>query len=139
MHTITIDTNVIISSLIKNGAIRKILLDSNFNFIFPEYGLAEIYSYRDYIIKKSGIDEMEFDRLLLRILKYVRLVPWHIIRKFKDLADKIMGKIDKKDTVFIAAALAFRCPIWSDDLHFKLQKTVKVYNTKELIEIILSE
>ena len=84
------------------------------------------------------MNEEEFDRLLLRILKYVRLVPWHIIKKFKNSADKIMGKIDKKDTVFIATALAFKCSIWSDDLHFKLQKIIRIYNTKELIGFILS-
>ena len=138
MHTIAIDTNIIISSLIKKGTTRKILLNPRFNFIFPEYGLTEIYFYRDYIIKKSGMNEEEFDRLLLRILKYVRLVPWHIIKKFKNSADKIMGKIDKKDTVFIATALAFKCSIWSDDLHFKLQKIIRIYNTKELIGFILS-
>ena len=139
MHTITVDTNVIISSLIKDGTIRKILLNPNFNFIFPEYGLVEIYSYRDYIVEKSGLAEKEFDGLLLRVLKYVRLVPAHIIQKFRNSADKIMGKIDKKDTVFIATALAFKCPIWSDDSHFKLQEAVTTYNTKEMIEIILSE
>ena len=84
MHTITVDTNVIISSLIKDGTIRKILLNPNFNFIFPEYGLVEIYSYRDYIVEKSGLAEKEFDGLLLRVLKYVRLVPAHIIQKFRN-------------------------------------------------------
>lgn len=134
MNTIAIDTNVIISALLKDGATRKILLDSEFNFIFPEYGLEEIYFYRNYIIKKSKINEEEFDRLLLRILKYVKLVPLHIIKKFRDLADGIMGEIDKKDTVFIATSLAFKCPIWSDDFHFQKQSKIKVLTTKDIIK-----
>lgn len=134
MDTVAIDTNIIISALIKDGATRKILLDSRFNFIFPEDGLKEIYFYRNYIIKKSGMNEKEFDRLLLRTLKYVKLVPWYIIKKFKDLADNIIGKIDKKDTVFIATALAFNCQIWSDDSHFKRQNKVKILTTEDMIK-----
>ena len=135
MKTLVIDTNIIISSLIKDGTTRDILLHPKFNFIFPEYGLNEVYFYRDYIIKKSGVNEEEFDRLLLRILKYVKLVPLHIIKKFKNLADKIMGKIDEDDVIFIATALTFKCPIWSDDSHFKLQKDVKIYDTKEMADL----
>ena len=136
MNTIVIDTNIIISALIKDGATRKILLDPKFNFIFPEYGLGEIYFYKDYIIKKSKITEEEFDRLLLRMLKYVKLVPSDIIKKFRDLADNIIGKIDKKDTVFIATALAFKCPIWSDDIHFKRQNKIKILTTPDIIKLI---
>jgi predicted nucleic acid-binding protein len=136
MNTIAIDTNIIISALIKDGATRKILLDSSFNFIFPGYGLKEIYFYRNYIKDKSGMDDEEFDRVLLRIFKYVRPVPWHIIKKFGNLADNIMGKIDKKDTVFIATALAFKCPLWSDDSHFKRQNKIKVLTTKDIIHLL---
>jgi predicted nucleic acid-binding protein len=136
MNTAVIDTNILISALIKDGTTRKILLNSRFNFIFPEYGLREIYFYKDYIVKKSGIYEKEFDRLLLRILKYVKLVPLDIIKKFRKLADNIMGQIDKKDTVFIATALAFACPIWSNDIHFKKQNKVKILTTKDIIKLI---
>jgi predicted nucleic acid-binding protein len=139
MNTIAIDTNVIISALLKEGITRKILLDYKFNFIFPEYGLKEIYFYRDYVIKKSGIKDSEFDVLMLRLFKYVKLVPLHIIKKFRKRADEIMKKIDKKDTVFIATSLAFKCPIWSDDRHFKLRKEIKVYNTQEFINLMLDK
>ena len=136
MNFLVIDTNVIISALIKDGLIRKILTNSNVNFIFPEYGLNEIYSYKSEIINKANIEDNEFDILLLRLFKYIRLVPFDIIYKFKIESDNIMDNIYKEDSVFIATALAFNCLIWSDDKHFKKQNVVKVLTTRDIINIL---
>jgi len=80
MHTRIIDTNVLISALIKKGLTREIFVD------------------------------------------------------FREEANKIMNKIDKDDVIFIACALAFDCSIWSDDKHFKKQKEIKVFTTKDILE-----
>lgn len=134
MHTRIIDTNVLISALIKKGLTREILTDFNINFIFPEQGLEEIYFYKSEIIRKAKINEREFDVLLLRLLKYIRLIPTEIFVGFREEANKIMNKIDKDDVIFIACALAFDCSIWSDDKHFKKQKEIKVFTTKDILE-----
>ncbi len=134
MHTRIIDTNVLISALIKKGLTREILTDFNINFIFPEQGLEEIYFYKSEIIRKAKINEREFDVLLLRLLKYIRLIPTEIFVDFREEANKIMNKIDKDDIIFIACALAFDCSIWSDDKHFKKQKEIKVFTTKDILE-----
>ncbi|MCK4647539.1 PIN domain-containing protein [Candidatus Pacearchaeota archaeon] len=139
MHTLIIDTNVVISALIKKGFTREILTDFNINFIFPEQGLKEIYFYKSEIIRKAKINEREFNVLLLRLLKYIRLIPTEIFVDFREEADKIMNKIDKDDVIFIACALAFDCPIWSDDKHFKKQKIIKIFATKEILNIYKNE
>jgi len=54
--------------------------------------------------------------------------------KYKNFAEKIIGDIDKDDVQFIALALAFNCPIWSDDRHFQKQNKIKVITTKEMIQ-----
>jgi len=135
MPTIVIDSNIIISALIKNGTIRDILTNFNVNFVFPQEGLEEIYSCKHEIIKKANISENEFNILLLRILKYIRLIPFDILAKFKYKAQQIIGEIDKDDVVFIAAALTLKCPIWSDDKHFQKQKEIKVFTTKNILEL----
>lgn len=135
MNTLSVDTNVLIAALIKDGIVRKIITSSNINFIFPEYGVEEIYRYKEEIKKKSGLTEKEFNTLILRILKHVRLIPLNLIIDFKDEADKIMSNIHKDDSVFIALALAFDCPIWSDDKHFKKQNRIKIFTTKEMINL----
>jgi predicted nucleic acid-binding protein len=105
------------------------------NFVFPEYGLEEVYFHKHTIVKKSRVSEREFNILLLRLLKYVNLIPLDVIVKFREEADRIMGEIDRKDTPFVALALAFNCPIWSDDNHFKKQKEVKIFTTKDILRM----
>ena len=134
MNTIAIDTNIIISALLKDGLKRHLLTNLKLNFVFPEYGLNEIYYYKDEILRKAKINEREFNILLLRLLKYLRLVPLDILINFKEEADKIMGHIHKEDTVFIATALAFNCPVWSDDKHFKKQNKIKILTTKDILK-----
>lgn len=135
MRTLIIDSNILISALIKKGPTRKILTNSNMNFVFPEYGLEEVYFHKHTIVKKSRVSEREFNILLLRLLKYVNLIPLDVIVKFREEADRIMGEIDRKDTPFVALALAFNCPIWSDDNHFKKQKEVKIFTTKDILRM----
>lgn len=136
MNTRVIDTNIIISALIRDGLTRKILTNLKMNFIFPEYGLKEIYYYKKEIMRKSGLSEKGFDILLLRLLKYVRLIPLSLITDFRKEAEDIIGHIHKNDVVFIATALAFNCPVWSDDKHFKMQNRIKVLTTEEIKEIL---
>lgn len=136
MNTLVIDANVLISALIKEGFIRQFITDFELNFIFPEFGLEEIYRHKSEIIEKAKINKKEFDVLLLRLLKYIRLIPLEIIISRREEADKIIGHIDKKDAAFIASALAFNCPIWSDDKHFKKQNKIKIITTKDLIGLL---
>ena len=134
MPTILIDSNIIISALIKDGLTRNILTNFNVNFTFPQNGIQEIYSYKTEIMKKANLTENEFNILLMRILKYIRIIPLDIIFKFKEDAPKIMEHIDKDDVIFIAAALALKCSIWSEDKHFKKQKAIKILTTKDILE-----
>ena len=136
MNTLVVDTNVLISALIRDSITRSILTNLKINFIFPEWGLEEVYFYKKMIMKKAGIDEKEFDILILRLLKYVRLIPTDIIFKFKLEADRIIGKIDPADKIFVATALAFNCPIWSEDKHFKKQDKIKIITTKDLVDYL---
>ena len=72
----------------------------------------------------------------MRLLKYVRVIPSEVIAGFYDSAFDIIGHIDEKDVQFVATALAFNCPIWSDDKHFKMQDEVKVYTTDEVVGML---
>ena len=44
MSVNVIDTNIFISALIRKGIIREILINSDINFLFPEFELEEIYN-----------------------------------------------------------------------------------------------
>ncbi|KHO54924.1 MAG: Nucleotide-binding protein, PIN protein [archaeon GW2011_AR19] len=136
MNTLVIDTNIFMSGLIKKGLTRKIITNSKINFLFPEFELEEIYNHKKEIIKKAGYSEKEFYVLLLRLLKYVRIIPTDVVVDYKKQAYEIIGNIDEDDVIFIATALAFNCPIWSDDKHFQKQNVVKIFKTSEFFYFI---
>jgi predicted nucleic acid-binding protein len=103
----------------------------------PEFTFEEINKHKREILKKSGLNASQFDLLMTTPKENLTIIPKYEIRKIKE-AKEIMDKIDPNDTVFIALALStFNDGIWSDDVYFKKQDVVKVWNTKELIKFLL--
>jgi putative PIN family toxin of toxin-antitoxin system len=131
---IVIDSNVFISALIKKeGLSRNIIINSENDFLFPEYEFQEIYKYKEDIQKKSGYSEIEFIQAIYLLLNHMRIVSNEEICNYYHEAIEIMDKIDSDDVVFIATALSFDAIIWSDDKHFKMQNIIKSRTTEEMI------
>src|SRR3989338_3173250 len=97
---VILDVNVILSALIRDSTTRKIILNSQFDFYFPESSLHKIRKYKGYILEKSGLTEEEYDKIMATLFKYIRLVPTEEIEKTWDKAKKIMEHIDPEDIVF---------------------------------------
>ncbi len=133
---IVIDTNIFISALIKDGAARSVILKPSLNILFPEVEFEEIKSHKEEIMAKSKLSERELYMLILRFLNYVKIIPTSIVAPYRESADKIIGAIDSDDVPFIATALAFNCPILSEDKHFKAQNKVKIITIKEMLEFL---
>jgi len=131
---IVVDTNRFISALIKEGTTRKIILGTKDTLLFPELEFQEIYDHKEYILQKSGLSEIEFNILLAGLLGKARIIKTDQIIDYKKEADDIMREIDPDDSIFIATALAFKCPIWSEDKHFKQQNKVEIMTHKEMFE-----
>lgn len=70
------------------------------------------------------------------LLTNVRVIPaGEILSKLKE-AEEVMAPIDKGDTPFVAAAMSTPCDgIWSDDKDLGRQKKVRVWRTKDVIEL----
>ena len=132
---IVLDSNILISAIIKDRITRKIIMSSDNEFLLPEYSFIEIRKHENYILSKSQLSKEEFGILIKRLLKYIKIVKTEDVLLYQEKAMTIMGKIDEDDVIFIATALTFKCPIWSDDSHFKLQKDVKIYDTKEMADL----
>lgn len=56
---LVLDVNVLISALIRDSTTRNIIINSEFDFYFPEPSLNKIRKYQAYIIGKSGLSEIE--------------------------------------------------------------------------------
>ena len=130
-----VDTNMLISALIKDGAVRKILLSQDFKFCTTEQFLVEINKYIPMISKKAKMSLEETYLMFFFLLSYFEIIPISkYVNKF-DEAYEIMKDIDEDDTLFIALALAIpNDGIWTEDKHFQKQEVIKIWTTKDLIE-----
>ena len=132
-----IDTNVLISSLLKDSTTRALLLNKTFDFYLPEMVMIEVKKYLPYIIQKSGQTETEIKSLLNIMLDNLKLVPIDEYEHKLDIAMEIIGKIDEKDTQFIALALSIKNDgIWSNDKHFEKQENIQVFKTIDIINLL---
>ncbi len=132
-----IDTNILISSLLKDSTVREILLNESLNFYLPEIVLSEVNKYLPYIIQKSELSEEEIKKLLNTLLESLILVPIDEYENKMDEGMKIIGNIDEKDTQFIALALSIENDgIWSNDKHFEKQKKIKVFKAIDILNLL---
>jgi len=86
-----IDTNVLISSLLKDSSTREILLNESIDFYVPEIILSEIKKYLPYIAQKSELSEDDVKKLLNTHMENLHLV--HI--------DEYEGKMDEGMNIII--------------------------------------
>ncbi len=132
-----IDTNILISSLLKDSTTREILFNESLSFYLPEIVLNEVNKYLPYIIQKSELSEEEIKKLLNTLLENLILVPIDEYEKKMDEGIKIIGNIDDKDTQFIALALSIENDgIWSNDKHFEKQKKIRVFKTIDILNFL---
>ena len=128
------DVNIILSALIKNSSIRKIITTFEQDFCFPEISLHKIRKYKELILEKSGLSEEEFQVLFNKLFTFIRIIPNEELKQYWDEARTIMEHIDPEDVTCIAAALSQGdALIWSEDKHFDHQEEIIVLKTKDII------
>jgi len=134
--TFILDSNIIISALIKDSKTREIIAKTDQKFLIPEIVIDEIRKYKGLIIEKSKMSEEDYTTVLKKLLSYIEVIPNEVTEQNLEKAIKIMADIDIKDVIFIAAALSYPdSKIWSDDKHFERQNEVKILKTKEMVLI----
>lgn len=132
---VVIDTNVLMAGLISDSTIRRLLISGKATFYLPEFALEEVEKYKEDLKEKSGCSEEEFQKLKEFLLERIITVPKELTKKHMKEAIKIMENIDKKDSVFIACALAIKADgILSFDKDFLKQKRVRCFRVKELVD-----
>lgn len=133
---LVVDTNVIISALLKKGITRKLLFFDPFEFYTVPFAKSEILNHMSELIRKSKIDEEAFQYLMDTLFAEIQMVEPDIIEPYREIAIEIMKSIDVCDAPFIALAMHLNCSIWSNDKHLKQQNHIKVYSTGEIMEHI---
>lgn len=133
---IVLDSNILFSTLIKESKTRRIVLEYEGLFLFPQYIFEEMEEHMDELLQKSKLPKQDFNALLSILLKKVAIVPNEVLLPHKKKALDIVKNIDKDDVLFIACALAYSdSVIWSNDKRLKNQKIIRILNTDEIANL----
>lgn len=131
---LVVDTNVLISAIVKPSNSRILLCHPRIVLFAPEYLLREIERNKELILEKSRISESRFKELLASLLSNISIVKADEFKGFLKQALKIAQH--PEDSPFLALALAYSIPVWSNDKGLKQQSLIKVFSTKELIDFL---
>lgn len=139
---VVVDTNIIISALLKDSSLTgRVLRSDSCNFYYPWDGLREIDCYREYIISKRAkhVQTNSFEFALEFVLESVNIVPSEMYSSKIGQAFDLMRERDVKDTPFLALALQLGCPLWSNDKHFQGLEGIPVYSTEAFVASLKSK
>lgn len=131
-----VDTNIIFSALIRDSLTRYIIFHIKVELLTVGFTYIELQKYKQEILKKSESSEEAVELLLQKIMTKIKIVDDSLISSEFQNAYTTMKLIDMKDTPFLAAALATKSDIWSDDKHFEKQNKVRVWKTKDLVALL---
>ncbi len=127
-----VDANVLFALVKSSSVANELLFKHSLKLIAPDFALIELSKYKKELLKKS--DFKTFKSLISSLKQKVIFVD---ISEYKELLKKMLSEIsDPKDITYLALALKFKLPIWSNDKHFKEQSLVDSFTTKELIELL---
>lgn len=132
---LVIDTNIIISALIREGITRKMVLFPGIKLFTPEITFNEIENHIGIITTKSKLPKDDIQQILNVLGKNIKTIPEPRWWNHFNQATNVIGKTDPKDVPFIAVALALTVDgIWSNDKDFESQSIFKVWKTTELAQ-----
>jgi len=129
-----VDANILFAALIKDSISYEILLLGEFYFFTPEYIFQEFMKHEEEILEKTKRSKEEFYTALEILKEKIYIFPLDKLTTYLPKAQEICP--DPNDEAYFALALKLNCAIWSNDKELKNQKYIRVYNTKELLEII---
>jgi len=134
---LVVDANIIIASLIRDSLVRKMIINLPFEFYSPSFVFKEIEKHIKVISEKNSLSVKENQEVLARISRYLHVIDFRFYSRKIGESKRIIGHVDQKDIPYIALSLSFlNDGIWSEDAHFKKQKAIKIWRTKDLIKFL---
>jgi len=74
---IVIDTNVLLSAMIKDSTTRRIIVNSGFDCYYPEISFHEVRKYKGLVIRKTKLTEEEYDKLYKELGDIIESQYWY--------------------------------------------------------------
>lgn len=131
---LVVDANILFSFFNRKSTARDLILSGKMTLYSPEFILKEIEKYKSEIMDKFSLTETQYLVVLNIAKEFIVFVP---ISEFIDkIKEVIEASPDPKDAQYLALAMKYGIPIWSNDKRLKRQSIVKVFSTEELIRFI---
>lgn len=132
------DSGIIFTGLVGTGVTKSLLFSKNLKLFAPEYLFDELNEHLSRIKLISSLSSSEVDLLISKLRSHINIVEKLEFEAFLGEANELIS--DPDDTEYLALSLSMnKCPIWSNDPHFKEQSLVKVFTTEELVAYLKSE
>lgn len=129
-----IDANILMSALVAtSGKTYDLIFSERIKLFSPEFLLEEFENHKKEILEKSKLSDADFKLFLSLISAEIEFVSRTEFEKYIPNASEFTP--DSDDTEYFALAMKLKCALWSNDKALKNQDKIKVYNTKELLEI----
>ena len=135
---LVIDATVVFTGIIGTGVTKKLIFSKSIKLCCPEVLFNEVWGHMREIKIFSGLSADELSSLLDRLNKTINPLPRSEYERFLEQANSLIS--DKDNTEYLALSLSMnKCPIWSNDTHFREQSLVKVFTTEELVKLLKSQ
>ena len=132
-----LDSNILFS-LMKPASVASYLFSElKAEFLAPEFIKSELKKHKSECLFKSRLSEHEFGIRQKEVEEDIEFIK---VSKYEEFLEKAITLLSDPDDIdFLALALSKNASIWSNDPHLKEQSLVKVYSTKELVEMLLAD
>ena len=124
------DANILFALAKPSSVANTIVKKHGLRLLAPDFALIELYKHKRELVVKS--EARSFSDIITLLQEKVVFVDAHTYRSQLPKATALTS--DKDDAAYLALALTFFLPVWSNDSHLKEQDDVPVFTTKELIE-----
>lgn len=134
-----VDTNKIIACLLRDGRVRNVFFNPRLTLYTHKYAIEEIEKHKGYLVKKTS--EKAFKLIFGKAASKIGLVEFskddvNILKEAKEISKDF----DLDDYPFIALALKFSIPIWTNDgdmiRHGLISKKYTALDTHSLEELL---
>lgn len=129
---VVIDTNILFSYFNEHSFTKKLIENSLFELISPEFALLELEKYKEIICEKAKVSFEEFTKRKENLKKTVAFLNKERYKDFLDQSQQISP--DPDDADFFALAFFANTFLWSNDKLLKNQDKIPVLSTKEIIQ-----
>jgi predicted nucleic acid-binding protein len=133
---LVVNANILFSFFNRESFTRSLIVNASrygLKLYTPDFCIDELERDKNRVLKYSKLDDSGFALALSAIDSFITLVLKPEYAKYLSEARKLLPK-HPKDIPYLALALAFNIPLWSNEKRLKEQADVEVLNTQDLLE-----